>query len=86
MLSIRSGITRPATLKFRNEEELLAAAADPEAYNRDVSWPDKARINLEYIYHWSLKTDLRYIWRTVVGLLLRHVSRRGSCFRQALVI
>lgn len=67
MLSIRPGITGPATLKYRNEEELLAAADDPEAYNRDVIWPDKVRINLEYIRNWSLVADLRYIWQTVVG-------------------
>ncbi|WP_419308085.1 sugar transferase [Chromohalobacter israelensis] len=67
LLSIRPGITGPATLKYRNEEELLAAAEDPEAYNRDVIWPDKVRINLEYIRDWSLTADLRYIWKTVVG-------------------
>lgn len=67
LLSIRPGITGPATLKYRNEEELLAAADDPEAYNRDVIWPDKVRINLEYICEWSLAADLRYIWKTVVG-------------------
>lgn len=65
MLSIRPGITGPATLKYRNEEEFLAEADDPEAYNRDVIWPDKVRINLEYIQDWSLMGDLQYIWRTV---------------------
>ncbi|QNI04714.1 sugar transferase [Halomonas sp. SH5A2] len=67
LLSIRPGITGPATLKYRNEEELLAAAEDPEAYNREVIWPDKVRINLEYIRHWRLGKDLQYIWQTVVG-------------------
>ncbi|WP_163560406.1 sugar transferase [Halomonas sp. NO4] len=67
LLSIRPGITGPATLKYRNEEALLAAADDPEAYNREVIWPDKVRINLEYIRDWSLAGDLRYIWQTVVG-------------------
>ena len=65
MLSIRPGITGPATLKYRNEEELLAAQDDPEAYNRDVIWPDKVRINLEYIREWSLWNDCCYIFRTV---------------------
>lgn len=67
LLSIRPGITGPATLKYRNEEELLAAAEDPEAYNREVIWPDKVRINLDYIQHWSLGRDLRYIWQTIAG-------------------
>jgi lipopolysaccharide/colanic/teichoic acid biosynthesis glycosyltransferase len=66
MLSIRPGITGPATLKYRNEEELLAAQDDPEAYNRDVIWPDKVRTNLDYIRSWSLAQDLRYILQTVL--------------------
>ena len=65
MLSIRPGITGPATLKYRNEEEILAAQADPEAYNRDVIWPDKVRINLDYIRDWSLRLDIHYIFQTV---------------------
>jgi lipopolysaccharide/colanic/teichoic acid biosynthesis glycosyltransferase len=67
MLSIRPGITGPATLKYRNEEELLAAQDDPEAYNLDVIWPDKVQINLEYIRSWSLKKDLKYIFKTNLG-------------------
>jgi lipopolysaccharide/colanic/teichoic acid biosynthesis glycosyltransferase len=65
MLSIRPGITGPATLKYRNEEELLAAQDDPEAYNRDVIWPDKVRTNLQYIQEWSLWNDCCYIFRTI---------------------
>lgn len=65
MLSIRPGITGPATLKYRHEEELLAAQDDPEAYNREVIWPDKVRINLDYIRNWSLRGDIRYILQTV---------------------
>ncbi|MFV8836447.1 sugar transferase [Aquisalimonas sp. APHAB1-3] len=67
VLTIRPGITGPATLKYRDEETLLANAEDPEAYNREVLWPDKVRINREYVEHWSFWKDLRYIWRTVVG-------------------
>jgi len=66
VLSVRPGITGPATLKYRNEEEILAAQADPEAYNRDVIFPDKVRINREYIENWCLVDDLRYILRTVL--------------------
>ena len=65
MLAIRPGITGPATLKYRNEEELLAAQPDPEKYNREVIWPDKVRINRRYISNWSFCLDLKYIWRTV---------------------
>ena len=65
MLSIRPGITGPATLKYRDEEVILAEQIDPDSYNRDVIWPDKVRINLEYIRHWSLLRDMQYILQTV---------------------
>lgn len=65
MLSLRPGITGPATLKYRNEEELLATQEDPEAYNREVIWPDKVQINVDYIRTWSLKRDIQYILDTV---------------------
>ncbi|MEQ6890039.1 sugar transferase [Halomonas sp. CS7] len=67
MLSLRPGITGPATLAYRNEEELLASQPDPELYSREVIWPDKVQFNMEYIRCWSLVGDLGYIWKTVVG-------------------
>ena len=65
MLSIRPGITGPATLKYRDEEGILAQQDEPDFYNRDVIWPDKVRINLEYIRSWSLRLDIQYILQTV---------------------
>jgi lipopolysaccharide/colanic/teichoic acid biosynthesis glycosyltransferase len=67
ILSLRPGITGPATLAYRDEEALLAGVEDPEAYNRDVVFPDKVRLNLEYIRQYSLCHDLRYIFRTLFG-------------------
>jgi lipopolysaccharide/colanic/teichoic acid biosynthesis glycosyltransferase len=67
ILSVRPGITGPATLKYRNEEELLASARDPEAYNRDIIFPDKVKLNREYIERWSFWQDIRYILVTVFG-------------------
>lgn len=66
VLSIRPGITGPATLAYRNEEEILAAQEDPQKYNDEVIYPDKVRINLEYIDNWSLKKDIYYIYKTIV--------------------
>lgn len=66
MLSLKPGITGPATLAYRNEEELLAAQLDPERYNREVIWPDKVRLNLEYIRCWSLLGDMNYILKTLL--------------------
>ena len=65
LLELRPGITGPATLKYRNEEELLLGQTDPEAFNNGVIWPDKVRINLEYLDTWSFKRDLNYIIKTV---------------------
>jgi len=65
ILSIRPGITGPASIHFRNEEDLLAEQSDPERYNREVIWPKKIEINLEYLKHQSALSDLKYIWQTV---------------------
>jgi len=67
ILTIRPGITGPATLKFRDEEKLLAQQNDPETYNREVIWPEKVRLNREYIENYSFWRDLHYIWQTIVG-------------------
>ena len=67
ILALRPGITGPASLKYRNEEELLAGVDDPQAYNDTVIFPDKVRINKEYYYNWSFRKDIRYIFQTVFG-------------------
>ncbi len=67
VLSIRPGITGPATLKYKNEEELLAQQEDPRRYNDEVIWPDKVRINLEYIRNYSFCKEILYIWKSVVS-------------------
>jgi lipopolysaccharide/colanic/teichoic acid biosynthesis glycosyltransferase len=67
VLSVRPGITGPASLKYKNEEEVLSKQDDPEKYNDEVIWPDKVAINKKYIEEWSLKKDIGYIWKTVVG-------------------
>ncbi len=67
ILSVRPGITGPATLKYRDEEEILAAQPDPESYNNQVIYPDKVKINREYVEHYSFAKDLTYILHTVTG-------------------
>jgi lipopolysaccharide/colanic/teichoic acid biosynthesis glycosyltransferase len=64
-LSIKPGITGPASLKYRHEEELLAKQADPERYNYEIVFPDKARLNREYIENYSFWRDMKYIWKTM---------------------
>ena len=67
ILSLRPGITGPATLKYRNEEELLATVSDPQKYNDEVIYPDKVRINRYYAEHYSFIDDIRMIFCTVLG-------------------
>jgi len=65
LLSIRPGITGPASLAYRNEEELLALQTDPKKFNDEVIYPDKVRINLEYIATWRFMRDIEFIVRTI---------------------
>ncbi|MGH1331347.1 MAG: sugar transferase [Paracoccaceae bacterium] len=67
LLQLKPGITGPATLKYRNEEEILANQNDPAAYNEHVIWPDKLRINLEYLDNWTMVRDLQFILKTLRG-------------------
>lgn len=65
LLTIRPGITGPATVKYKKEEEILAVQSNPEEYNREVIWPDKVKINVNYIKNYSLFKDIRYIGETI---------------------
>ena len=68
MLELRPGITGPASLKYRDEEELLAQVDNPIEYNDKVIFPDKVRINLYYLDHYSLWKDIQMIIYTVLGM------------------
>ena len=65
ILSVRPGITGPATLRFRNEEELLRQQENPEEYNLKVIWPEKVRLNREYVENYSFWKDIMYILLTI---------------------
>jgi len=65
ILSVKPGITGPASLAFADEEQLLASKKIPKQYNDNVIWPEKVRINKEYIQNYSFKKDLKYIYKTI---------------------
>ena len=67
ILSIRPGITGPSSLKYKNEEETLFQQVDPKKYNDEIIWPDKVKINKDYIESWSFKQDIVYIIKTILG-------------------
>ncbi len=65
LLQLRPGITGPASIKYRNEEKLLAQQADPKSFNDTVIWPDKVNINLYYLDNWSFFGDIKLIFKTI---------------------
>ena len=67
MLLLKPGITGPASLKYRNEEEILAEQENPQKYNDAVLFPDKVQINIEYLDNWSFWNDVKIIIYTVLG-------------------
>lgn len=66
LLLLKPGITGPASLKYRNEEELLSKQDNPQKYNDDVLFPHKVRINIEYLNNWSFWNDIKIIVYTIL--------------------
>ena len=67
VLKLRPGITGPASLKYRDEEDILAGQSDPQKFNDEVIFPDKVRINLYYLHNYSFIKDIRMIFCTLLG-------------------
>ncbi len=70
VLQLKPGITGLASLKYRNEEALLALQSDPNRYNEDVIWPDKVRINKWYALHRNFYMDVLIIGYTFFPFFL----------------
>ena len=69
VLDLRPGITDPASIKYRNENDILAATVDPEkAYIANIM-PDKIRLNLSYASRASVWSDLGIIFRTLFRIV-----------------
>lgn len=88
VLKLRPGITGPATLKYRLEDEMIAAyVAERQAsgdkresqaiaveYNDTVIYPDKVRINRYYLHHYSFIKDIQMILCTVLGRKMQYAG------------
>lgn len=74
MLKLRPGITGPASLKYRDEEYLLAQQSNPQEYNDKVIFPDKVRLNLYYLDHYSFADDIRILFATVLGKRIQYAN------------
>lgn len=64
MLDVRPGITDPASIKFRNENELMEQAEDPEKYYIEVIMQEKIKLYLEYVEKHNFWYDLGLIFKT----------------------
>lgn len=64
VLDVRPGITDPASIKFRNENELMGQAENPEDYYINVIMQEKIRLYLEYVENASFMYDLMLIFKT----------------------
>lgn len=64
VLDVRPGITDPASIKFRNESELMEKAEDPEKYYIEVIMQEKIRLYLEYVEKHNFLYDLGLIFKT----------------------
>lgn len=64
VLDVRPGITDPASIKFRNENELLEQAEDPEKYYIEVIMQEKLKLYLEYVQNHSFWSDIKLIFQT----------------------
>jgi lipopolysaccharide/colanic/teichoic acid biosynthesis glycosyltransferase len=71
VLTVRPGLTDPASIEFRHEEKMLAQATDPEQYYRDVILPRKLDLYERYIATHTLVGDIRILFKTVWAVLSR---------------
>lgn len=68
ILTLKPGITGLASLKYRNEEQLLTQQPNPKQYNDEVIWPDKVRINKWYASNRTFLIDLQIIFYTLIPI------------------
>ncbi len=71
VLDVRPGITDMASIRYRNENELLVEAEDPEAFYIKVVMPDKLKINLEYVAKHSFWLDMKLIFKTITEVVTK---------------
>jgi len=65
LLLLKPGLTSRASIKYKNEEQCLQQQSDPKKYNDAVIFPDKVKMNLEYLKNKSLRTDLLIVLETI---------------------
>jgi lipopolysaccharide/colanic/teichoic acid biosynthesis glycosyltransferase len=71
LLSVRPGITDYASIRFKNEPEILKGSADPDKAYLEIIAPEKIRLGLEYVRNRSLWADVCIIFATFKALIER---------------
>ena len=69
VLDVRPGITDPASIRFRNENELMEKAEDPEKYYIEVIMQEKLKLYLEYVHNHSFWGDIKLIFQTLAVII-----------------
>ena len=83
VLSVRPGITDPASIEYRDEESILASAEDPDACYRDEILPRKLDLSEAYVRNRSFLGDLAILVRTVVAVFDRRTGPSRPIQRQS---
>ena len=78
VLSVRPGITDYASLKFRNEGEILAGSTDPDKDYFEKIHPEKMRLSLEYVHNQSVWLDCKIIVQTLTTVLFHRHSQKSK--------
>lgn len=69
ILELKPGLTCKASIKYKNENEILKKQNNPIEYNNNIIFPDKVKMNLEYYYSQNLFVDLQIIYITIKAIL-----------------
>jgi lipopolysaccharide/colanic/teichoic acid biosynthesis glycosyltransferase len=86
ILTVRPGITGPATLLFHNEDIVLDSVEDPERYNVEHLYPEKVRLNRQYVESYSFFADIRYITATLLAITGLPASSNGTSDTHQVVV
>ncbi|MBC7640976.1 MAG: sugar transferase [Flavobacterium sp.] len=65
ILDLKPGLTSLASIKYADEDDILANQKNPLQYNDEIIFPDKVKMNLEYVYNQSFVLDLKIIYKTI---------------------
>ena len=69
VLSVRPGITDYASIEYVNESELLEKAEDPDRLYIETIMPDKIKLNMKYINHYTISEYFKIIFKTFKSLM-----------------